>query len=125
MLQELTNTAWSILNKYSEEVNAGNLNLTDAQHNALKSIESLRYGAENKDYFWITDMTPTMLMHPYVHELNGKSLQEFSDPDGVKLFIEAKRIVSINNEGFISYRWQFKDENSKIAKPIVTDEKVN
>ncbi|PKP49748.1 MAG: hypothetical protein CVT92_14955 [Bacteroidetes bacterium HGW-Bacteroidetes-1] len=34
-----------------------------------------------------------MVMHPYVHELTGRSLQEFTDPDGKKLFMEAVRIA--------------------------------
>lgn len=118
MLHELTNTAWSILSKYHEDAVNGLISHETAQKEAIKGIESLRYGKDRKDYFWITDMQPVMIMHPYVHELNGKSLQDFADPDGTKLFMEALKIAQSKGEGFISYRWQFKDDSTLIVPKL-------
>ena len=53
------------------------MNREEAQKTAISRIQYLRYGEENKDYFWITDMTPTMIMHPFRKDLNGKDLTEF------------------------------------------------
>lgn len=118
MLHELTNTAWSILDKYSSDASAGILALADAQVQAVAEIEALRYGAEDKDYFWITDLTPVMIMHPYVQELTGQSLQDFEDPDGKKLFIEAADIARTAGEGFISYKWQLRDDTTRIVPKL-------
>nr|HPR33588.1 cache domain-containing protein [Prolixibacteraceae bacterium] len=114
MLLELTNTAWSILQKYQTVEASGLLTRQEAQEKAIDEIKSLRYGPDQKDYFWITDLTPIMVMHPYVQELNGKSLRNFSDPDGIKVFMEALNIVENNGEGFMQYKWQFKDDPEHI-----------
>lgn len=71
MTAELTNSAWSILDEYHREVQAGEISLEAAQRAAIEQIRHLRYGREGKDYFWITDMHPRMLMHPYRTDLEG------------------------------------------------------
>jgi PAS domain S-box-containing protein len=118
MLLELTNTAWSILQKYHRDQVAGVLPVDEAQNKAIAEIEALRYGVDKKDYFWITDMEPAMIMHPYVQDLNGQSLSEFSDPDGKKLFIEARELARNEGEGFISYKWQFMDDSTNIVPKL-------
>lgn len=118
MLHELTNTAWSILLKYhNDEVN-GLLTADIARQKAVEEIEMLRYGPEKKDYFWITDLTPKMVMHPYVHELTGKGLQDYADPDGKKIFIIAAEIAQKSGEGFIVYKWQFMDDSTHIVPKL-------
>src|SRR3989339_1548037 len=74
MIKELTNSAWSILAEYEADEKEGILSRKEAQMTAMSKIQHLRYGEENKDYFWITDMTPTMIMHPYRRDLDGKDL---------------------------------------------------
>ena len=118
MLLELTNTAWSILQKYHNDHSSGLLPLEEAQKKAIAEIEALRYGLEKKDYFWITDMTPAMIMHPYVQDLNGQSLTEFADPDGKKLFLEAREVAKTKGEGFVSYKWQFMDDSTNIVPKL-------
>ena len=41
----------------------------------------MRYGAEGKDYFWITDYSPKIIMHPYRKDLEGKSPSEYGAED--------------------------------------------
>jgi len=118
MLHELTNTAWSILLKYHNDEASGLLTADIARMKAIEEIEVLRYGPEKKDYFWITDLTPKMVMHPYVHELTGKSLQDYADPDGKKIFIIAAEIAQKSGEGFIVYKWQFMDDSTHIVPKL-------
>jgi len=118
MLNELTNTAWSILKKYNNDEKNGILLLEEAQKKAISEIEALRYGTDKKDYFWITDLKPTMIMHPYVHELNGKSLHDYADTDGKKIFLEAVKIANEKGEGFISYKWQLNDDTTHIVPKL-------
>lgn len=115
MLSELTNTTWSILSKYHSDEIKGIITTEEAQFKAKTEIEALRYGSRKKDYFWITDTVPFMVMHPYVHELTGKDLHEYADPDGVKLFIEAAKIAESSGEGFINYKWQMNDDSTLIV----------
>lgn len=118
MLLELTNTAWSILNNYQNEVEAGLLDSVMARTKAIAEVEALRYGPDKKDYFWIIDEEPVMVMHPYVHELMGRSLHDYADPDGTKPFIEATHIAQQSGEGFIRYKWQFKDDSTRIVPKL-------
>ena len=118
MLRELTHIAWSILDKYNRDFENGHLKIDEAQAAAIEEIEALRYGTEEKDYFWITDLAPRMIMHPYVHELMGQSLNSFADPDGVRLFREAVEIAKREGEGFINYKWQLRDDTTQIAPKL-------
>jgi PAS domain S-box-containing protein len=118
MISELTNTAWSLLEEYHlEEVNQ-KFSLEEAQQKAASRIQRIRYGVEHKDYFWIIDMHPTMIMHPYTTELINTDLKEYKDPNGKRLFVEATRVVSADGEGFIDYMWQWKDDSSRIVPKL-------
>jgi methyl-accepting chemotaxis protein len=75
------------------------------QKNSAAVIENLRYGPENKDYFWINDTQPAMIMHPYKPQLNGKDLSASKDPNGKKLFVEMVKVCKENGEGFVDYHW--------------------
>ncbi len=110
MIQELTNSAWSILSSYEREERNGLITREQAQMLAKTRIEDLRYGAEGKDYFWIQDMEPRMIMHPYRPDLNEQNLQDFKDPRGVPIFIEFAELVKRKGEGYINYVWQWKDD---------------
>ena len=85
MITELTNTATSILDKYHKDELDGILSREDAQKTAISRIQYLRYGEENKDYFWITDTLPVMIVHPYRPELNGQNLENYLDSHGKKM----------------------------------------
>jgi PAS domain S-box-containing protein len=117
-IEELTRSASSILEKYESDERAGLMTREEAQKTAISRIQYLRYGAENKDYFWITDLKPNMVMHPYRGDLNGKSLLEFSDPHGKKLFVEMVNVCRKNGQGYVEYMWQWKDDSSHIVPKL-------
>ena len=118
MIKELTNSAWSILSKYENDEKNGLLTREDAQKTAVSRIQYLRYGEENKDYFWITDMSPVMIMHPYRSDLNGKDLSNFSDPHGKKLFVDFVNTVKKSEHGYVDYMWQWKDDSLHIVPKL-------
>jgi len=53
MIRELTNSALSILVELETEEKQGKFSKEEAQEIAISNIGNLRYGEENKDYFWI------------------------------------------------------------------------
>ena len=114
MIHELTNSAWSILASYERDEKNGLLTQEQAQAMAITRIEALRYGSEGKDYFWIQDLQPRMIMHPYRKDLNGKELASFKDPRGVAIFVEFAQVVRREREGYIDYVWQWKDDPSRL-----------
>ncbi|MBL1211753.1 MAG: PAS domain S-box protein [Ignavibacteriae bacterium] len=118
MIKELTNSAWSVLAEFEQHEQEGKLSKEEAQKEALTRIEYLRYGNERKDYFWITDMHPNMIMHPYRKELDGTDLSDYKDPEGKRLFVELAKVVSDNGEGYVDYMWQWKDDSTKIVPKL-------
>ena len=118
MISELTNTAWSLLEEYDQEYKNGNFTKEEAQKLAASRIKRIRYGQERKDYFWIIDRHPTMIMHPYTSELIDSDLTNYEDPKGKKLFVEANELVAKNGDGFIEYMWQWKDDSSRIVPKL-------
>ncbi|NWK56169.1 cache domain-containing protein [Verrucomicrobiaceae bacterium N1E253] len=119
MIKELTSTASSVIEFYIEQEEGGEMSREDAQTQAAKEVAELRYGVDRKDYFWITDMHPKMVMHPYRPELVGKDLtnhKDTEDKSGKKLFVEFVDLVKENNEGYLEYQWQWMDDASR-AEP--------
>jgi PAS domain S-box-containing protein len=119
MIKELSATATSAIEFYVHQEQAGKLTRTEAQQLAAAAVSELRYGIDNKDYFWITDMTPHMVMHPYRPELVGEDLTDYTDSEnrsGKKLFAESVELVKSDNEGYLEYLWQWMDDPGR-AEP--------
>ncbi|MPQ46954.1 CBS domain-containing protein [Marinifilum sp. N1E240] len=118
MILELTNAAWSVLNEYQDDYKSGALTLEEAQKRAVEQIGRMRYGQEQKDYFWIITSSPKMIIHPYRPDLNGSDLSNFADNHENKLFVDAAQLVKSEGEGIITYYWQWKDDASKIVPKL-------
>ncbi|MFP4579168.1 MAG: DUF294 nucleotidyltransferase-like domain-containing protein [Candidatus Sumerlaeia bacterium] len=114
MIRELTNSAWSVLAEYEREVKQGRLTLEEAKELAIERIRYLRYGRDGKDYFWITDMRPHMVMHPYRPDLEGKDVSHFEDPSGNQIFEEFVEVVKKRDHGYVDYVWQWKDDPERV-----------
>jgi PAS domain S-box-containing protein len=114
LIHELTNSVWSILSSYERDEESGLLTREQAQTMAIARIEALRYGPESKDYFWIQDMQPRMIMHPYRSDLNGQDLSSFTDPRGVAIFVQFADLVGQAGEGYIDYVWQWNDDPQRL-----------
>ncbi|MCX8045045.1 MAG: cache domain-containing protein [Desulfobacterota bacterium] len=117
-VRDLVRSVWSLLETYHAQETTGKLSRAEAQQQALACIRSLRYGKSMKDYFWINDMTPRMIMHPYRSDLEGRDVSDFTDPDGNHFFIAAVNTVRAAGEGFISYKWQRHDDPTHIETKI-------
>lgn len=118
MIQELTTSAWNILAKFQHDEQKGSLTREEAQEQAIEQIKNLHYGQQMKDYFWINDMTPRMVIHPYRSELNGKDLTDYKDSEGKKVFIIMRDLVRQNGSGFVQYMWQWKDDETRVVPKI-------
>ncbi|MCL5997200.1 MAG: cache domain-containing protein, partial [Chloroflexi bacterium] len=115
LIRELTNSAWSILVSYERDERAGRLTRQEAQDMAKARIEALRYGREGKDYFWLQDMHPRIVMHPYRPDLNGQDVSSFTDPRGVRIFVEFADLVRRKQAGYIEYVWQWLDDPQRMV----------
>ncbi len=114
----LTESAWSTLNIFYSKSEDGEMSQADAKRAAIAHLQQLRYGPDLEDYFWINDMTPTILMHPYRKDLVGKDVTTFKDPSGKHLFVEVVKTVQEKEAGYVDYLWQWKGDSKKIVPKI-------
>ena len=102
-LKHLTELAVKAVQEEYEAGEKGAISVEEAKSRAAARVANLRYGQSG--YFWINDLEPRMVMHPTNPALNGKSLADSKDPDGVQIFVEFVKTVQKNGEGFVSYSW--------------------
>lgn len=118
LIQSLTHSAVSLLSECHKRVLSGELTETQAKSRARERIRYLRYGADGKDYFWIIDLHPFMIMHPFRPDLEGRDLTSFSYIQGDYPFLGMVETALNQGEGYVNYYWQWKDAPHKIVPKI-------
>ncbi|CAK0767969.1 Methyl-accepting chemotaxis protein Amb2333 [uncultured Gammaproteobacteria bacterium] len=101
--EQLVKAAHTLVGHFEVLARSGAMTTADAQNAAMAAVGALRYG--DNDYFWINDMSPTMLMHPINKALVGKSMALFKDKSGKLLFMEFVSTVKAQGAGFVPYLW--------------------
>ncbi|WP_413557793.1 cache domain-containing protein [Bdellovibrio sp. HCB209] len=104
MLRNTVDLASDTVELYYNQFKAGKITEDEAKVLALAALKQYRYAG--KEYFWVNDFQPLVLMHPIKPELDGKDAGEMKDPNGVHLFREfAAMAQTPAAEGFVSYMW--------------------
>jgi methyl-accepting chemotaxis protein len=101
--QQMVDVGFGILSYFHKLEAEGKLKPDEAQRAAIQELRSLRY--DKVEYFWVNDMSPTMIMHPIKPELEGKQLGDMKDPNGNRLFQGFVDVVTAQGAGFYSYLW--------------------
>jgi len=117
-IHELTGSVINTLGHLRDRADSGDISQEEARKMGLELIKAMRYGPEGKDYFWINDTTPRMIMHPYRPDLEGKDLSDYKDKAGKQLFVEFVDTVRKHDGGFVAYYWQWKDQPEKVVKKL-------
>jgi len=112
--QHVVETATATVEFFYKLSKNGEMSETEAQRRAIDALHDLRYG-EN-DYFWINDMGPVMIMHPFKPELDGQDLSGSKDPNGKHLFVEFVNTVRKQGAGFVDYLWPKPGFNEPVPK---------
>jgi diguanylate cyclase (GGDEF)-like protein/PAS domain S-box-containing protein len=122
-LQQLVETAHSILSYYENEARNGRMSENEARRHAIEAVEPMRYG--EREYFWIHDLgtpLPRMVMHPTIPSLDGTILDQpsflratssrigsngpYRPLQNQNLFLAMNDVVrSSQGEGFVKYGW--------------------
>jgi methyl-accepting chemotaxis protein len=110
--RHLVEVAVGVVNEFHELEVQGKLTRDEAQAGAADTVRRMRY-EQDKEYFWINDMQPKMVMHPIRLDLQGTDLGDFKDKAGKFIYIESVNIVKAQKAGFMDYMWA----RSKDAKP--------
>ena len=118
MIHALSESAMGSIKYYAKLANNNAISVAEAKKQAASHLRSLRYGPDGKDYFWINDTHPTMIMHPYRPDLEGKDVTETKDPAGKMLFQAFLATVKESGGGYVSYHWQWQDDPTRIFSKI-------
>jgi methyl-accepting chemotaxis protein len=96
-------TVHGIVAHHGARSGSGAVTREDAQAAALAELRELRY--DGREYFWVNDLAPKMVMHPIKRELDGKDLSGDRDANGLPLFLEFVRTARQSGAGFVAYLW--------------------
>lgn len=118
IIKETSKVAITLIHDYYQRVQNGDFSEKEGKLRAIKRIKNLRYGPENKDYFWINDYQPKMIMHPYRSDLTGKDLTHYEDLHGKRLFVDAVKIAKKTESGYLGYMWQWKDNPDRVTQKL-------
>ena len=95
--------AWGVVAEYGAQAKSGALPAEEARKQAIARLSAMRYA--DKEYVWINDLRPTMIMHPDRPELNGTDLTGTTDPNGRPIFREMAALCRQKGGGFVDYLW--------------------
>lgn len=110
----LAQSTEGLLQHYKEQADNGVLSVEQAQQQALKLLEHMRY--KDNDYYFVIDQQARMLMHPFRPDLRGQSLDSFQDPTGSYLFRDMVNGVKDDNTHTVFYQWPKPGESSPVPK---------
>ncbi len=113
-LRSVVDEAVSLIQACAEDEKLGDQAARQAQACAL--VKAIRYGPEGKDYIWINDTHPRMVMHPLQSDLDGKDLSDYADPNGKKLFVDMVTSCQADGSAFVVYHWQSPDGKGVVPK---------
>ncbi len=85
-----------------------------------------RFG-DGKGYVWVHNLDGIMVMHPIKPALDGASLLDKRDSNGVYLFVAMNEVAEENGEGWVPYAWPkpgSKESSPKISYVVLVGENV-
>ncbi|WP_022671078.1 diguanylate cyclase [Hippea alviniae] len=123
-VRSIVNIAIDGIEKYYESFKKGEYSEDVAKRKAIEFVNSIRYNVgkniSNYDYVWINTLDGIMILDPPKPSLNGKSVWDFKDKNGVYVFREMARIIKAQGGGFVSYCWPKLGEDSKVCYPKIS-----
>jgi len=100
-LRHVVDTAYGVLEMNEARVRAGELTTAQAQAQASRLLNELRYGG--REYFWVNDLSTRLLIHPHLPAMLGQDLTGYRDAAGKAVFVDIVKLARSQGEGFISY----------------------
>ncbi len=118
-IQDLTRVAVDIVDRYAALAAAGRIPLDQAQKEAAAHLKRMRFGPRDQGYFWISDRTLRVIMHPHRPDLEGQAAGQFTDPAERRPFAAfAEAVGGPEGAGFVEYAWQGQDDAGRTAPKI-------
>ncbi len=90
-LRSLVEAAVSVVGDWHHRFQSGEVTESEAQHHALRILESIRVGYGR--CMFVVDEDVTLMMHP-MRNLIGQSLADVQDANGVRIYVEMARVAT-------------------------------
>lgn len=108
----------AILQSEYEKSQSGVLTEDKAKKEAAELIRTMRYGDEEKGYFWIDDTDYNLVMHPILPDQEGNNRYELSDKNGVMIIQEIVKVATGQDEGGYNKFYFTKEDGVTVAAKI-------
>ncbi|SIS50223.1 methyl-accepting chemotaxis protein [Phaeovulum vinaykumarii] len=100
-LNDVTDTAISVLVDLQQEVERGTMTLEAAQDEGRRRLTALRF--DTSGYFYAFDGKAVMQVHPTMKDWIGKSQLAYTDFYGTRIFEEMLKIADASGAGALRY----------------------
>lgn len=107
-----TDGVFNTLAYFHAKAVSGEMTEEEAKKNAAQIIAAQRYEGDN--YFWINDVNHILIAHPLRPKNVGKSMSDFEDAKGKKIYQEFVSTAVQNGEGYIHYL----QKKPKVENPL-------
>ncbi|MDX9874524.1 MAG: methyl-accepting chemotaxis protein [Spongiibacteraceae bacterium] len=116
-------TALNILDSYHQRVQAGDLDVADAQESARQALRTIRYLGDN--YLLVIDLDYIMVLNPSAPQFEGRDTSGNQDVTGKRISIEIVDSARARGVGSVDYFWprpgetepQYKLANTRLFQP--------
>ena len=125
-IKNAAKTAHGILKYYYSSVQKGRISKVHAEKMAISIIKGIRYGKKNRQYIWINDFQPKMIVDP----MNSKEekpdwyrkngLKDYVGPGGKKIFMEFIEKCRKDGRGFITHEWVYHGKEDEDTSKKIT-----
>ncbi len=106
--KSVVETAHGIITHYHTLSTEGKMSVSEAKASAIAVINGLRY--EKKEYFFLSDLEPKLLVNPLRPESVGKNASEVRDANGRQIYIAFAETAKKNADGgFVNYLQKLAD----------------
>ena len=118
-LSEIIEIASTTLTSYEARVESGELSRSEAQAAAMRVLGDMRFDGDN--YYFVIDQDHMMVMHAVRPDLNGQSMYDTQDPNGLFLFREMAQVAASDGAGFVDYGWPRAGSDAPVPKRSYVD----
>jgi methyl-accepting chemotaxis protein len=105
----------SLLDSVYARETSGELTEAQAQTQAETLVKSLRYGDDNKGYFWIDSTDYTLVAHPILPQNEGQNRYGLKDQNGVMIIQQIMKVVNKSDNGGFSEFYFTKSDGKTVA----------
>lgn len=114
VIERTVESVWGVADHFVKLEAAGEMSGPEARKAVIETLRHARFEGEN--YFWINDLSATIVMHPIKPELEGRDGSDMRDPDGKALFQDFNRVAKNTGEGFVEYKWPKPGQGESVQK---------